>query len=115
MRPQERKRILSLLRSRIDRECDIKRHRHGAAIVAPNGRVVSVGVNIRGSGFSSQFSYHAEEMAIIRAARKGGIPRFSSLLVARLKSDGEWGLSQPCDRCDMVIRESGIKRVEYTL
>src|SRR3990167_10390621 len=114
MRPQERLRILSLLRSRIDRECDIKRHRHGAAIVAPNGRVVAVGVNIRGSGFSSQFSYHAEEMAIIRAARKGGIPRFSSLLVGRLSAEGGWALSKPCDRCFELIRHSGIYNVMYT-
>ena|SRR3990167_1549811 len=114
MRPQERLRILSLLRRRIERETDIKRHQHGAAILAPNGRVVAIGVNIRGSGYSSRFSLHAEEMAVIRASRKGGVPKGSLIFIARLKTDGAWGLSAPCDKCTFVISEAGITETEHT-
>lgn|SRR3990167_7686614 len=114
MRPREKIRLLSLLRSRIERETDIKRHQHGAVILAPNGSVVAVGVNIRGKGYSSRFSLHAEEMAIIRAARKGGVPKRSLIFIARLKADGTWGLSAPCGKCEFVIKSAGILHTEYT-
>ena len=108
-------RLLSLLHSRIKRETDIERHQHGAVIIDPSGNVVSVGVNVRGSGFSSRFSIHAEEMALIRAAHKGGIPRGSTILVARLRSRGSWGSSRPCDRCRYLIDETlNISEVRYT-
>ena len=107
--------LLSLLHSRIIKETNIERHQHGAVIVAPNGKVVSIGVNIRGAGFSSRYSIHAEEMALIRAAHKGGIPRGSTILVARLKSQGIWGSSRPCDRCRYLIDSAvNISDVRYT-
>lgn len=114
MKPRARERILSLLRNRILRETDIKRHQHGAAILAANGSVVAIGVNIRGQGFSSRFSLHAEEMAVIRAARKGGVPKGAAIVICRLKSDGTWGLSAPCEKCEYIISRAGIKKIEYT-
>lgn len=107
-------RILSLLRSRIERESDIKRHRHGAIIVDPGGYVVSAGCNVRGKGYSSYFSLHAEEVAIARASNKRGIKPGSTMYVARLKDDGSWGLSAPCDRCQALINEAGITKVVFT-
>ena len=106
--------VLNTLRNRILRECNIRGYKHGAAVLDRSGNIRAIGINVRGAGYSSRLSYHAEEMALIRAARKGGVPRHATLVVARLNKDGTWGLSKPCNRCEYLIHEAGIKVVEYT-
>ena len=106
--------LLHILKNRILRECDIRGYKHGAAILDRSGNIVSVGINVRGAGYSSRFSYHAEEMAIIRAAKKRGVPKHATMVIARLNKDGTWGLSKPCDRCEHLINEAGIREVVYT-
>ncbi len=101
------------LKKRILRESNVESYKHGAVITA-SGKIVSCGVNIRGEGFSSRFTYHAEEMAIIRLLRKRSLYRNLVLWVGRLNKDGTWGISTPCDRCAQLISWAGIKLVYHT-
>lgn len=53
---------------------------------------------------------HAEQRAILKARGQG-----VKLVVARVTKDGELAYSKPCEVCEMWIRESGIKSVEYSV
>lgn len=55
-------------------------------------------------------SYHAEAVAI----RKAGDAHGATLYVARLTKGGALGLSMPCDRCQSLIEESGVRTVIWT-
>jgi deoxycytidylate deaminase len=53
---------------------------------------------------------HAEISALVKI--RWGKP--TTIYVARLKKDGEYGMSRPCPICMRAIREAGINRVVYT-
>lgn len=39
----------------------------------------------------------------------------ATLFVARVKSDGSYGMSRPCPNCSKVIITKGVKKVYYTI
>lgn len=102
------------LKARILRESDIVHYKHGAVVLSKAGTILSVGVNVRGRGYSSRFSYHAEEMALIRCLRSSGHNKPYALWVGRLDKDGRWGPSAPCVRCRDIIQKAGISKVYHT-
>jgi deoxycytidylate deaminase len=93
-------------------ECsEHKNFKHGAVLVK-SGKILSEGSNkytntgkIHGFG-----SIHAEESALrsIKKDAKGG-----TMYIARSASYGP-AMSKPCYRCQLVLRNAGIKRVIYT-
>ena len=94
------------------------RHKHGA-IVVKGGSVIGTGFNkdrnhpdmVSPEHIKTHCSVHAEVDAI-RDARwnvKGAV-----LYVARVNRFGKDRDSKPCDRCNVVIEETQIKKVIYT-
>lgn len=87
-----------------------KNFKHGAVLVK-DGRIISEGSNkyttskIHGFG-----SIHAEECALrsINKDVKGG-----TMYIARLASYGP-AMSKPCYRCQLVLKNAGVRRVVYT-
>ena len=108
-------RLLLKIQGRVARESDVKRHKHGAIIISKSGRLIASGSNVRLNDPSGlRFSIHAEELALSRAVRKAGADRAETIICARFNSDGTYGLSRPCPRCDKLIREAGIKEIIHT-
>jgi deoxycytidylate deaminase len=93
-----------------------------AALLVNGGRVISQGVNSTAPGFLKDKRYdlsrngnkvgiHAELMAILRAPKgstKGGI-----IFVAGWSQGGKLIHSKPCERCQALLKEHGIKKVVY--
>jgi deoxycytidylate deaminase len=96
----------------------VARQRHGAIIVK-GGRVIGAGFNkdknnpdyISPEHVKTHSSVHAEIDAIRDA---GWNVRGAVLYVARVNNHGEDRYSKPCDRCQVVIEETQIKKVIYT-
>lgn len=95
------------------------RRMHGAVVVK-SGRVVGTGFNkdknspymVSPEHIKTHCSVHAEVDAIRDANWnvKGAV-----LYVARVNNRGEDRNSKPCVRCQVVIEESQIKKVIYTV
>lgn len=94
------------------------RHRHGAVIVK-GGRVVGTGYNkdrnhpdfVSPEHIKTHCSVHAEVEAIRDA---GWNVKGAVLYVARVNSQGKDRYSKPCERCEVIIEETQIKKVIYT-
>ena len=100
-----------------------KRIRIVATIYDKKGRILSVGHNSytkthplmmyygRRCGCMNQPYLHAEVDAIVKL--KGGVPY--KILIERYNKNGEPKLAAPCKICQEAIRDTGIKRIEYTV
>jgi deoxycytidylate deaminase len=96
----------------------MSRQRHGAILVK-GGRVIGTGFNkdrnhpdrVSPEHIKTHCSVHAEIDAIRDASWnvKGAI-----LYIARVNTKGEDRYSKPCNRCEVVITETQIKKVIYT-
>jgi pyrimidine deaminase RibD-like protein len=93
--------------------------KHGAIIVK-SGSVVGTGFNrfknhphnIPTELIKVHCSRHAEEVAIREA---GSNARGAILYVARVNRQGRDRNSKPCHICSQLIKESGVKKVIYTV
>ena len=79
------------------------------------GKIVGKGFNSTKthSGLAKQYGYysnHAETMAM-RASDGCG----DTLVVARIRNDGEVSCAKPCPLCMSQMRDKGIKKVYYTM
>lgn len=85
--------------------------KHGAVLVK-GGKVLSEGSNkYTNTGKMHGFgSIHAEECAL-RGIKKD--PRGGVMYIARVASYGP-AMSKPCYRCQLILKNAGIKRVVYT-
>lgn len=62
------------------------------------------------SGMSEQRIYlHAEFLACLRANAE-----IHTMLVQRFHNDGSLANAEPCNTCKLVLKEFGVKRVQYT-
>lgn len=94
------------------------RQRHGAILVK-GGRVIGTGFNkdrnhpdrVSPEHIKTHCSTHAEVDAIRDA---GWNVRGAVLYIARVNTKGEDRYSKPCNRCEVVIEETQIKKVIYT-
>ena len=59
------------------------------------------------------YSIHAEEMAIKRATRKEMNFSHCTLIVLRINKIGDLKVSKPCETCQKLILDAGIKTVYY--
>lgn len=85
--------------------------KHGAVLVK-GGKVLSEGSNkYTNTGKMHGFgSIHAEERAL-KSMKKD--PRGGVMYIARVASYGP-AMSKPCRRCQLLLKNAGIKRVVYT-
>lgn len=96
------------------------RNTHGAVIVK-GGRVIGTGWNknrnnptiVSPEHIKTDCSYHAEEVAI-REAGEDNV-RGAIIYVARINKNGEDRDSKPCPKCSLLIKQTGIKRVIFTM
>lgn len=93
-------------------------YKHGA-VGELGGRVVGVGVNTYRTQKNlfdivpeTGRSVHAEE-ACLRAM--GDNTHGSVMYVARVNRLGEERPSRPCERCTILLKEAGVKKVVYTI
>lgn len=93
------------------------KQQHGAVIVK-GGRMLSTGFNTyrnRPGDDIPMFdrAIHAEEAAI-RMLDNGRAQGAKIYVARKRRSNGEPGLSRPCDRCYQAIVEAGIKEIIFT-
>lgn len=92
------------------------------AVIVRGGNVLSVGFNRQGWNPLSEFyrvekracNIHAEIDAI---TSKRNRVRFedSKIYIVRLKRNGSVGSAKPCEMCQHVLYNYGIKRAYYTI
>lgn len=97
-----------------------RRYRHGAVIMR-GGNVLATGISKLHSephlvDCSTEFmrqkiSCHAE----VDALKKCKNTKNATMYVARIGRNDMVALSKPCFRCEAKIRESGIKKVIYSI
>lgn len=84
------------------------------AVLVRGGSLISTGFNryrnhpmYVGAG---GVSYHAEEVALMRA----GDSRGSTIYVARITKSGVIGMAKPCQSCHEMLLEYGVRAVVYS-
>lgn len=97
--------------------------RHGAIIYRSNS-LIATGINSsrvqnKYVGFMEDKppAYHAEEKAIMNARATIGSNDLSGMVlyVARSYKNGKAAMSAPCQKCQALIKEAGIKKVVFTV
>lgn len=88
------------------------RYQHGAAIER-GGNILALGVNSAKPHRlnTARSTTHAEEHALKLA---GEAASGASLYVARV-TKGKIAHSRPCEECQALIREAGVRRVYYSI
>lgn len=101
----------------------VEKFKVASFIVNKKGHVVSVGYNSITKTHPLQAKYatmsnrpmkvylHAEIGALVKC--RDSAP--DTLYVARVWKDGTPSLAKPCKLCSLAIKESGVKRVVYSL
>ena len=108
---------INVARSLAEKSEENKKH---GAVVIKSGRVVGYGFNkfkndihvVPEELIKVHCSRHAEEIAIKNA---GDNAKGATIYVARVNRSGINRDSRPCIVCSELIKESGIKRVVYTM
>lgn len=108
---------------------DAKQDFRLAAVIVRGGNVVSVGYNkhatnsfvehytdlARGGDRNYALSTHAEMDAVLKGREKTDL-RGCKIFVARLRNDTrDLGMSRPCEICQHVLYNYGIKRAFYSI
>lgn len=78
---------------------------HHVAVITGAGITLAVGFN--------KGEMHAEEMAV-KKIQMTGEKRGRILYSLRVRRDGKMGASKPCEKCEKLIREAGIRYVFYS-
>ena len=96
-----------------------------AAALSYKNRIVAYGTSsYKSSPFQKKYAstehrifLHAEIATIKNALRQLDLWQLkkSSLYICRVKNEGKWGNSKPCEGCQRAIAEFGIKNVYYTV
>ena len=83
-----------------------------------SGRVLSTGFNSlnKSNALVRKYFHYPTLHAEIAALSKldPDMIRDGTLYVYRLRKTGKAGLSKPCHRCQIALRELGIKRIVYS-
>ncbi len=110
-------------------EYDPKMEYHLCAIVIKGGSVLSVGYNKHTTnsfvehyssltrGFNRDFclSTHAEQSAILRVRGKIDLQGCDIYVVRRKWKESHYGIGRPCETCQHVLYNYGIKRAFYSI
>lgn len=111
-----------------DNAYDEWQEQHLCAIIVRGGSVVSVGYNKRGTNaFVEHYgdvakgqrdwclSTHAEMDAILKVRGKIDLRGCKIFVARKRKLDGACGLARPCEICQHVLFNYGIRRATYTI
>jgi len=108
---------------------ELSDHRvHIGAVITMGSRIISSGHNSQHKchalqvkldkemfGGESHGPLHAEVDALLPLIRKGVDLSNASLYVYREHKNGVLACARPCARCEKLIRQTGIKRIFYTV
>ena len=91
------------------------------AVIVKGSNVLSVGVNklkthpLQNNPHTNNksLSIHAELCAILKLS--GEQLKNSTIYVARILANGISGIAKPCDVCETLLIEAGIKRFVWTI
>lgn len=92
-----------------------------SATIVRGGRILVNGINKMVPGVSKDIRYdkdrgiHAELDAVLQAARLGIATEGASIYIAGVSKGNNLIMSAPCELCQQVIREAGIKDIFYWL
>ena len=85
-------------------------------VIVKGGSVLSVGMNKPKNDPAYIDFEHCSIHAEVDALKKLTKPAKGCVMyVARYCKGGDTGLAKPCSRCALEIRNSGVKRVVYTI
>ena len=97
------------------------------AVIVKAGKPISVGFNNRSTnGFVEHYanlarglrdyclSTHAEMDAVLKIRNKTDL-KGTKIYVARIKASGGVGMARPCEICERILVNYGIKRAYYTI
>jgi len=92
--------------------------KHGAIIIK-GGAVQSMGVNVQKNHptvvAADETPWHCGDHAEIAALKRAGDnAQGATLYVARVRPDGSWAMSKPCNNCAQAIDRAGVKRVVWS-
>lgn len=101
---------------------------HLCAIIVRGGSIVSVGFNKRShNSFVEHYmdvakfgrdwccSTHAEMDAVLRARGKSDLRGCKIFVARRRKRDGQPAMARPCEICQHVLYNYGIRRAYFTM
>jgi hypothetical protein len=109
--------ILEYCKYKIDKDCDVKRHRLCAIAFSKSGQIITSAVNrIHNDGYVSDYSLHAEELLLKKLRKIKAIERFRyiKILVVRFAKAKGWAMAKPCRNCESLLKLSGVQEVSYT-
>jgi len=117
--------ILSALREKILTERERNKKNTTAAAIIYRKEIVALASNDVNKTHPLQGKYgrtpdaiylHAEIAALAKFLRRRDVGDLSksTLYIARLKANGDWGNAKPCPGCARAIRAFGIKEIIYT-
>lgn len=111
----------------LEHEYDDPLEYHLCAVIVRGGSVISVGYNRKSTnGFVEHFadlvrgerdyclSTHAEMDSVLRARGKTDL-RGTKIYVARIKASGGLGMAKPCEICQHILYNYGIRRAYYSI
>lgn len=88
------------------------------AVIIKGGALRSVGLNklhtkasVASDEHIQDLSTHAEEDAL----RRCGNPKGATIYIARVGRNGKPAMAKPCEYCEPMLREAGVKKVKYTI
>lgn len=97
----------------------ICRYRLGAVLVK-GGAIINFGYNRTGHHNLIEKKktrdidqLHAEVDAVLGIAKIE--TRKCDIWIARIKNDDQLGLAKPCEMCQLILKEMGIRRVFYSI
>lgn len=96
------------------------------AIVARGAKILGVGYNRHGWSSKQKGKYctrkqdsatcsvHAEVDALLKVASREDI-KGSTVYVVRINRQNELAMSQPCEMCQAILREHGVKKAFFSI
>lgn len=101
---------------------------HLCAIIVRGGSIISVGYNKRNTNTFVEYygdlakgerdwclSTHAEMDAVLKARGKTDLRGCKIYVARRKKIDNSYGMARPCEICQHVLYNYGIRRAYYTI
>lgn len=85
------------------------------AVVSKGGSVLAIGTNKPKNDPRFNDYEHCSVHAEMDALSRVSDPKGSIIYIARVKKGGGFGLAKPCPRCQVTLKEKGIKKAIYTI
>jgi tRNA(Arg) A34 adenosine deaminase TadA len=91
-----------------------------SAVIVRGGNVISFGHNKAAKNgicarYGKWFTHTHAEMDAISQARRSDLKGATMYVARRLRLNGSLALARPCEICQKVLRDYGIRKAVYTI